>query len=257
MFKFLKRLFVKAKEEEIKKSSPNKNDTIEKHSVTQSEEHSEEQNIPEVKYLIAGLGNIGPEYDETRHNIGFEIVDHLARKFDCQFKQDRLAYVAEFKFKGRTFILIKPTTFMNLSGKAVKYWMDQHKIKQENVLVALDDLSLPFGKLRLKKKGNPAGHNGLKDIDKYLGGGNYPRLKFGIGNNFPRGQQVKFVLGKWSNDEFAELSEFLVQTDGIIEAFGTIGIERAMNHYNKNSNKNSNKSSNKNSNENSTKNPKK
>jgi len=194
---------------------------------------NKEEKLPqELNFLIAGLGNIGAEYDETRHNIGFEIVDFVAQKHECTFKQERLAYYTTFRTKGRAFHLIKPTTYMNLSGKSVKYWMDKLKIKQENVLVVLDDLNLDFGRQRLRKKGNHGGHNGLKDIDEKLGNSNYARLKFGIGNNFPRGKQVDYVLGKWSNEEFADLPEMITKSEQIIVSFGAIGISRTMSQFN-------------------------
>ena len=194
--------------------------------------HKEEKLSQELNFLIAGLGNIGAEYDETRHNIGFEIVDFVAQKHECTFKQERLAYYTTFRTKGRAFHLIKPTTFMNLSGKSVKFWMDKLKIKQENVLVVLDDLNLDFGKQRLRKKGNHGGHNGLKDIDEKLGNSNYARLKFGIGNNFPRGKQIDYVLGKWSNEEFADLPEMITKSEQIIVSFAAIGIDRTMTQFN-------------------------
>jgi len=194
--------------------------------------NKEEKLSQELNFLIAGLGNIGAEYDETRHNIGFEIVDFVAQKHECTFKQERLAYYTTFRTKGRAFHLIKPTTFMNLSGKSVKYWMDKLKIKQENVLVVLDDLNLDFGKQRLRKKGNHGGHNGLKDIDEKLGNSNYARLKFGIGNNFPRGKQIDYVLGKWSNEEFADLPEMITKSEQIIVSFAAIGIDRTMTQFN-------------------------
>jgi len=186
-----------------------------------------------MKYLIVGLGNPGADYDETRHNIGFEVLDRMAKDFDKEWKDDSHGYIAEVKHKGRTFILLKPTTYMNLSGKAVRYWMTKHKIQKPNVLVVLDDLNLPFGKQRLRGKGKDGGHNGLKDIDKMTGGNNYARLRIGIGSDFYKGQQVNFVLGKWSNEEnekLSELKEYAVET---IKAFGTIGINHAMNQYNK------------------------
>ena len=186
-----------------------------------------------MKYLIVGLGNPGAEYDDTRHNVGFEVLDSMAKEFDKPWKDDFLGFLAEIKHKGRTFILLKPTTFMNLSGKAVRYWMTKHKIQKSNVLVVLDDLNLPFGKQRLRGKGNDGGHNGLKDIDRMIGGNNYARLRIGIGNEFHKGHQVNFVLGKWSkeeSDQIAELKEYAVQT---IKAFGTIGIQHTMNQFNK------------------------
>jgi PTH1 family peptidyl-tRNA hydrolase len=185
-----------------------------------------------VNYLIAGLGNIGSDYENTRHNIGFDVVDMLAHKHDVKFKVERLAYKTVFKYKGRSFHLIKPTTYMNLSGKSVRYWMQQTKVPLENVLVVMDDLSLPFGKLRLRSKGSDAGHNGLKNINLCLNTTKYARLRFGIGNDFGRGRQINYVLGKWTKDEAAELPNFIDKAVAISESFGTIGIARTMNLFN-------------------------
>lgn len=186
-----------------------------------------------VSYLIVGLGNIGEKYDDTRHNIGFEVVDYLANSKDERFEQDRLAYYAAIKSKGRHIHLIKPTTYMNLSGKATKFWMDKLKIPKERVLVVVDDLAIPFGKIRLKGKGSAGGHNGLKDIDEKLGGNNYARLRFGIGNNYPRGKQVEYVLGKWKKKEALELNEYIQKAADTAMSFCTVGLERAMNQHNK------------------------
>jgi len=186
-----------------------------------------------MNYLIAGLGNIGEEYDETRHNIGFEIVDKLAKDFEVDWELERHAYKTYFRYKGRGFHLIKPTTFMNLSGKAVRYWLRDLKIKQENLLVIMDDLDLPFGKIRLRQKGKPGGHNGLKDIDAALGNQQYSRLRFGIGDNFPKGKQVEFVLGKWSDKEYGELGPFVKKASEAAIGFVTIGAKRAMEQYNR------------------------
>ncbi|MFT4759366.1 MAG: PTH1 family peptidyl-tRNA hydrolase [Paraglaciecola sp.] len=186
-----------------------------------------------MKYLIIGLGNTGAKYDDTRHNVGFEIVDSLAKEFKTEWKNDNLAYIAEIKHKGRTFVLIKPTTFMNLSGKAARYWMQKHKIPKQNILVILDDLNLPFGKQRLRGKGNDGGHNGLKDIDAMTGGNNYARLRIGIGGDFDKGQQVDFVLGKWSKEETDGLPDILKNATETIKAFGTIGLQFTMNQFNK------------------------
>jgi PTH1 family peptidyl-tRNA hydrolase len=186
-----------------------------------------------VKYLIAGLGNIGPEYKNTRHNIGFQILDALAGASNIVFNDRRYGFVAEYKFKGRTFILLKPTTYMNLSGRAVNYWMQKEKIPLEKTLVLVDDIALPFGTLRLKAKGSPGGHNGLKNISDVLGTNNYPRLRFGIGDDFHQGFQVDYVLSDWSREEEKELPEKFDASIEIIQSFGTIGIERTMNFYNK------------------------
>lgn len=154
-----------------------------------------------AKFLIAGLGNAGNEYAHTRHNIGFDVANYFVTKHGGQFKTDRLAYVSEVKYKGKIFIVICPTTFMNLSGKAFKYWMDKEKIPLENTLTIVDELSLPLEKIRLRASGSSGGHNGLKDIETILGTVNYPKLRFGIGNNYPKGMQADFVLGKWRPDE--------------------------------------------------------
>lgn len=185
-----------------------------------------------MKYLIVGLGNIGAEYAETRHNIGFKILDELANSSGIFFKTDRYASVAEYKFKGRTFVLIKPSTYMNLSGKAVNYWMQKEKISVENVLVMTDDIALPFGKLRLKPKGSDGGHNGLKNIQQILGRQDYPRLRFGVGNEFSKGKQVDYVLGSWGPEENEKLEERLKTCVEVIRSFGTIGLARTMNTFN-------------------------
>lgn len=186
-----------------------------------------------MKYLIVGLGNIGYEYDATRHNIGFDVADAFVIKHGGKFEQDRLAFVANVKWKGKQFVVIKPTTYMNLSGKALKYWMDKEKITLENVLVIVDDLALPLGTLRLRPSGSDAGHNGLRDIHATLGTTNYPRLRFGIGNNFPKGKQVDFVLGKWKPDEMPVIQEKVLTSIDIIESFAATGMARTMNTYNK------------------------
>lgn len=186
-----------------------------------------------MKYLIVGLGNIGFEYDATRHNIGFDVADAFVIKHGGNFEQDRLAFVSNIKWKGKQFIVIKPTTYMNLSGKALKYWMDKEKINLENVLVIVDDLALPIEALRLRPSGSDAGHNGLRDIQATLGTTNYPRLRFGIGNNFPKGRQVEFVLGKWKADELPAIHEKIRTSIDIIESFASIGMARTMNTYNK------------------------
>jgi len=192
-----------------------------------------------VKYLIAGLGNIGDEYANTRHNIGFMILDALvkaseipAQKAGVFFKPDKLASVAEYKFKQRTFVLIKPSTYMNLSGKAVNYWMTQEKIPIEKVLVITDDIALPLGVLRLRAKGSDGGHNGLNNINETLGRTDYARLRFGIGNDFPKGRQVDYVLGQWTKDEMQILPERIDKAIEIIKSFGTIGLALTMTNYN-------------------------
>lgn len=185
------------------------------------------------KFLIVGLGNIGAEYDLTRHNIGFDIADTFVLKHGGNFSVERLAYKAEVKWKGKIFIVIKPTTYMNLSGKALKYWMDKEKIALENVLVLVDDLALPIETLRLRPGGSDAGHNGLKDIQATLGTNQYPRLRFGIGNNFPKGKQVDFVLGKWHANEIETVKEKILKSCEAIESFASIGLARTMNLYSK------------------------
>lgn len=185
-----------------------------------------------MKYLIVGLGNIGAEYDHTRHNIGFDVADAFVAKHGGTFKSDRLADMAECKWKGRIFVVVKPTTYMNLSGKTVKYWMDKEKIPLENIFVIVDELALPLEKLRIRPGGSDAGHNGLKSIQELLGTNQYPRLRFGIGNDFPKGKQVEFVLGKWSAEEWKIIVPKMEKCVEIIESFATIGIERTMNKYN-------------------------
>lgn len=185
-----------------------------------------------MKFLIAGLGNIGNEYAHTRHNIGFDIANAFVHKHSGQFRVDRLAYLAEVKFKGRTVICICPTTFMNLSGKAVKYWMDKEKIALENILVIVDEVALPLDRLRLRPSGSDGGHNGLKSIQELLGTLDYPRLRFGIGNDFPKGFQSDFVLGKWRKEEEALVKLKIEKTVEAIEIFVTQGINVAMNTIN-------------------------
>lgn len=185
-----------------------------------------------MKYLIIGLGNIGPEYELTRHNIGFLVLDRLADKQDARFEISRLAYHADFKYKGRTIHLIKPTTYMNLSGKAMKYWMQELKVPKENVLVVVDDIAIPFSKLRMRAKGSSAGHNGLKNIEDLTGGQNYPRLKVGVSDDFPKGRQVDYVLSKFTQKEFDELPFIMDKAIDMILGFCTIGITRAMSQFN-------------------------
>ena len=182
-----------------------------------------------MKYLITGLGNIGYEYEGTRHNIGFEVVDFLCKQLEGEWRNDHHGELAEVKFKGRTLILLKPNTYMNLSGKAIRYWLQKEKILPENSVTILDDLNLEFGKQRLRAKGSDGGHNGLKSIQEILGTDAYPRLRIGIGNSFSKGKQVNYVLGKWSEDEKAELSRILEKASEVIKTFVTIGLERAMN----------------------------
>lgn len=185
-----------------------------------------------MKYLIIGLGNMHPDYDGTRHNIGFEVVDLLAQNFNGNFKNDSLGDLCLIKHKGRQIYLLKPSTYMNRSGKAVRYWMQKLKIKMDNILVIVDDLNLDLGKIRLRAKGADGGHNGLKDIQNMLATTKYPRLRFGIGNDFSRGRQVDFVLGKWNNDELDKLGSILVHATEAILSFTSIGITHTMNKYN-------------------------
>lgn len=184
------------------------------------------------KFLIIGLGNPGPEYRHTRHNIGFDVVDAFVQKHAGMFRQDRLAEVAEIKWKGKIFICIKPTTYMNLSGKAVRYWLDKEKIALDQTLTVVDELALPLSKLRLRTGGSHAGHNGLFDIQTILGTDKYPKLRFGIGNNFPKGMQVEYVLGKWFPEEQAIVKEKIEKCIEVIENVSVIGFERTMNLVN-------------------------
>ncbi len=186
-----------------------------------------------MKYLIVGLGNIGPEYHETRHNIGFMVADALAKEAGTAFKDGRYGFTTTLSIKGRQLILLKPSTFMNLSGNAVRYWMQKENIPLENVLIVVDDLALPFGTLRLKGKGSDAGHNGLKHIAATLGTQNYARLRFGIGNDFPRGGQVDFVLGHFTDEDWKTMDERLKTAGEIIKSFCLAGIDITMNQFNK------------------------
>ena len=186
-----------------------------------------------MSFLIAGLGNIGPEYENTRHNIGFKILDSLSNTQGAPFSLERLAFLAQYKSKGKNIYLIKPTTFMNLSGKAVRYWMNELKIPQQNLLVVLDDLAIPFGSIRVRMKGSDGGHNGLKDIDLTLGNNNYPRLRFGVGGEFAKGHQISYVLGQWKAEEQKLLDERIKVAGEAINSFMFEGIERAMSKYNK------------------------
>ncbi|TDQ07626.1 aminoacyl-tRNA hydrolase [Pedobacter metabolipauper] len=185
-----------------------------------------------MKYLIVGLGNIGPEYAFTRHNIGFIIADELVKQFDGSFSNLRLAYYSEISFKGNKLYVIKPTTYMNLSGKAVNYWMQELRIPIENVLVIVDDLALPLGKLRLKLQGSSAGHNGLKSIEGLCGGQGYPRLRFGISDNFAKGRQVDYVLDTFDKDELPELPALIDKSIELIKSFVTIGPAKTMTAFN-------------------------
>ena len=184
------------------------------------------------KYLIVGLGNIGEEYANTRHNIGFDVVFAFVAKHGGKFTVDRLAYVAEVKIKGKQFVCICPTTYMNLSGRAFKYWQEKEKIPTQQTLTIVDDLALPIDKIRIRKSGTHAGHNGLKDIQNILGTDEYPKLRFGIGNVFPKGMQVDFVLGKWKKEEVPVVQMKIEKSVEIIERFAFEGIDRTMTAYN-------------------------
>ncbi len=186
-----------------------------------------------MKYLIVGLGNIGAEYADTRHNAGFDVLDALAEASNISFTAARYGAVAELKYKGRTLILLKPSTYMNLSGKAVRYWMDAEKIAPEHLLVVSDDIALPFGTLRMRTKGSAGGHNGLKNITELLGREDYARIRFGIGGDFARGQQVDYVLGTWTDEERKTLPERLKVFGDAVLSFAAIGAERTMNLFNK------------------------
>jgi PTH1 family peptidyl-tRNA hydrolase len=185
-----------------------------------------------MKYLILGLGNPGDRYSETRHNIGFKVVDALAKELGSTFVQGKYGEMAEAKFKGRTLLLLKPNTFMNLSGKALNYWIQAAKIPLENILIITDDLALPFGKLRMKGKGSDGGHNGLKSIQSSLNTSIYARLRFGVGNDFLKGQQVDYVLGEWSEDEKKTLDERILTATEFVKGFSTIGLNLTMTQWN-------------------------
>ena len=185
-----------------------------------------------MKYLILGLGNVGTKYDKTRHNVGFDVLDKLAEQKKVSFELKKLAHVAETTHKGKKMILVKPTTYMNLSGKALRYWMNEHKVNVENVLVVVDDIALPVGKLRLKPKGSDAGHNGLKNIQDMIGTPKYPRLKFGVGNDFKPGQQSDFVLGTFSSDDRITVELSIDKSVEAILSFVFSGLQNTMNKFN-------------------------
>lgn len=185
-----------------------------------------------MKFLIIGLGNPGINYENTRHNIGFKVLDKFVSKFKIKFQSEKYADVCEISLKGRKLILLKPNTFMNLSGKAVKYWMDKTKVRRENLLVVTDDISLVFGSLRLRKKGSDGGHNGLKNIQESLGSNIFSRLRFGVGNDFLKGGQSDYVLGSFTHEDLQKIDERIDLTIKIIESFSTIGVERTMSDFN-------------------------
>lgn len=187
---------------------------------------------PEMKYLIVGLGNIGAKYEDTRHNVGFEVVDHMAKEGKGEWKSVSHGDMATIKHKGRTLLLLKPNTYMNLSGKAVAHWMQKEKIKSENVLILVDDLNLDFGSMRMRAKGSDGGHNGLKSIAQSLGNQSYPRLRIGIGDSFSKGRQIDYVLGEWSSKERDELPNILKKAGDASKSFAAIGLKFTMDKFN-------------------------
>ena len=193
--------------------------------------HVEEQDSMK-KYLIVGLGNIGEKYENTRHNIGFKVLDYFANKENLIFETQKLGDVTTYKLKGRTFVFLKPNTFMNLSGKAVLYWLTKEKISLENLLIITDDLNLPFGSIRLKTKGSAGGHNGLKDIQDKLNTTNYNRFRFGISDAYSKGKQIDYVLGEWTNEEKEKLNERLEKSTELIKSFVLAGVNNTMNSFN-------------------------
>lgn len=218
MFDFLKRLFAT--------SNGNGKEGKQEQSET-------EKNHQQMNFLIVGLGNIGSEYAQTRHNIGFRVLDALAKASNLVFEDKRYGAVTTLKVKNQTLTLLKPSTYMNLSGNAVRYWMNEKKIPLENILVVVDDLSLPFGQLRMRPGGSEAGHNGLKHISSVLGTQQYARLRFGIGNDFPRGGQVDFVLGEFTDEDLKTMDERLELASEMVKSFALSGIQFTMNHFNK------------------------
>lgn len=187
---------------------------------------------PMKKFLIVGLGNIGPKYENTRHNVGFSLLDFFAKKESLTFEMGKLGAITKYALKGRSFLLLKPSTFMNLSGKAVRYWLEKEKIPIENLLVITDDINLSFGTIRIKTKGSDGGHNGLKDIQYHLNTTNYNRFRFGISDSFSKGSQVNYVLGEWSEDEMVKLTERFEMGVEAIKSFGLSGISNTMNTFN-------------------------
>ena len=200
--------------------------------LTLFKKNKQEDTIPMKKFLIVGLGNIGSEYANTRHNIGFKILDYIANQEGISFQTVKLGEIAELKIKGRTILLLKPNTYMNLSGKAVKYWLEKENIEKENMLVITDDLNLSFGTIRIKNKGSDGGHNGLKNIQLLLNSTEYPRFRFGISDAFKKGQQVNYVLGEWDTEEKEKLKERLEISSKIIKSFALAGLNNTMNTYN-------------------------
>jgi PTH1 family peptidyl-tRNA hydrolase len=200
--------------------------------LTLFKKNKQEDTIPMKKFLIVGLGNIGSEYANTRHNIGFKVLDYIANQEGITFQTVKLGEVAELKIKGRTLLLLKPNTYMNLSGKAVKYWLEKENIEKENMLVITDDLNLAFGTIRIKTKGSDGGHNGLKNIQLLLNSTEYPRFRFGISDAFKKGQQVNYVLGEWDAEEKEKLKERLEISSEIVKSFALAGLNNTMNTYN-------------------------
>lgn len=200
--------------------------------LTLFKKNKQEDTIPMKKFLIVGLGNIGSEYANTRHNIGFKVLDYIANQEGISFQTVKLGEVAELKVKGRTLLLLKPNTFMNLSGKAVKYWLEKENIEKENMLVITDDLNLAFGTIRIKTKGSDGGHNGLKNIQLLLNSSEYPRFRFGISDAFKKGQQVNYVLGEWDAEEKEKLKERLEISSEIVKSFALAGLNNTMNTFN-------------------------
>ena len=200
--------------------------------LTLFKKNKQEDTIPMKKFLIVGLGNIGSEYANTRHNIGFKVLDYIANQEGISFQTVKLGEVAELKIKGRTLLLLKPNTYMNLSGKAVKYWLEKENIEKENMLVTTDDLNLAFGTIRIKTKGSDGGHNGLKNIQLLLNSTEYPRFRFGISDAFKKGQQVNYVLGEWDTEEKEKLKERLEISSEIVKSFALAGLSNTMNIYN-------------------------
>lgn len=200
--------------------------------LTLFKKNKQEDTIPMKKFLIVGLGNIGSEYANTRHNIGFKVLDYIANQEGISFQKVKLGEVAELKIKGRTLLLLKPNTFMNLSGKAVKYWLEKENIEKENMLVITDDLNLAFGTIRIKTKGSDGGHNGLKNIQLLLNSSEYPRFRFGISDAFKKGQQINYVLGEWDAEEKEKLKERLEISSEIVKSFALAGLNNTMNTFN-------------------------
>ena len=200
--------------------------------LTLFKKNKQEDTIPMKKFLIVGLGNIGSEYANTRHNIGFKVLDYIANQEGISFQTQKLGDVAELKIKGRTLLLLKPNTYMNLSGKAVKYWLEKEKIEKENLLVITDDLNLAFGTIRIKTKGTDGGHNGLKNIQLLLNSSEYPRFRFGISDAFKKGKQVDYVLGEWDAAEKEQLKERLALSAEIVKSFALAGLNNTMNTFN-------------------------